>query len=194
MNDPPFYQSAHAMSEQPTELPPSVLAALACSRFLRRQLDSRAWLAERLAASVAGRLDATALRDYLRDEKVDDDNLKPVLRKLRAWVVCHVLVRDMFQSTRPRGARLRKHKCLSPLREIPAEREAGQAGGPHTVPGSPENRFLSVFQSLASNANVPGFSRPLGVRAKVQKTSGPFRSNTDLAPTCSTRLCQFLPK
>ena len=95
MNDPPFYQSAHAMSEQPTELPPSVLAALACSRFLRRQLDSRAWLAERLAASVAGRLDATALRDYLRDEKVDDDNLKPVLRKLRAWVVCHVLVRDI---------------------------------------------------------------------------------------------------
>ena len=33
--------------------------------------------------------------DFLRDEKVDDNTLKPVLRRLRAWVICHVLVRDI---------------------------------------------------------------------------------------------------
>jgi [glutamine synthetase] adenylyltransferase / [glutamine synthetase]-adenylyl-L-tyrosine phosphorylase len=83
------------MSDQPTALPQPIEDALACSRFLRRQLDSRPWLLERLATSIARPLDATALRDYLRDEKVDDNNLKPVLRKLRAWVICHALVRDI---------------------------------------------------------------------------------------------------
>jgi glutamate-ammonia-ligase adenylyltransferase len=83
------------MSEQPTALPQPIEDALACSRFLRRQLDSRPWLAERLSRSITRPLDATALRDYLRDEKVDDNNLKPVLRKLRAWVICHALVRDI---------------------------------------------------------------------------------------------------
>ena len=83
------------MSEQPTALPQAILDALACSRFLRRQLDSRSWLAARLAASIDAPLDATALRDFLRDEKIDDNSLKPVLRKLRAWVICHVLVRDI---------------------------------------------------------------------------------------------------
>ena len=70
------------MSEQPTALPQAILDALACSRFLRRQLDSRSWLAARLALSIDAPLDATALRDFLRDEKIDDNNLKPVLRKL----------------------------------------------------------------------------------------------------------------
>ena len=83
------------MSEQPTALPQPILDALSCSRFLRRQLDSRSWLAPRLAASIAAPLDATAMRDFLREEKVDDNSLKPVLRKLRAWVICHVLVRDI---------------------------------------------------------------------------------------------------
>ncbi|MBL8454430.1 MAG: bifunctional glutamine synthetase adenylyltransferase/deadenyltransferase, partial [Zoogloea sp.] len=83
------------MSEQPIALPQPILDALACSRFLRRQLDSRPWLAEKLAASIATPLDATALRDYLREEKVDDNTLKTVLRKLRAWVICHVMVRDI---------------------------------------------------------------------------------------------------
>ena len=63
MNNSAFYQSAHAMSEQPIALPQPILDALACSRFLRRQLDSRPWLAERLAASIGAPLDATALRD-----------------------------------------------------------------------------------------------------------------------------------
>ena len=83
------------MSEQPTALPQPIEDALACSRFLRRQLDSRPWLAAQLVKSIDTPLDATALRDYLRDEKVDDNNLKPVLRKLRAWVICHALVRDI---------------------------------------------------------------------------------------------------
>lgn len=83
------------MSEQPTALPQPILDALACSRFLRRQLDSRSWLAPRLAASIGAPLDATAMRDFLRDEKVDDNTLKPVLRRLRAWVICHVMVRDL---------------------------------------------------------------------------------------------------
>jgi len=83
------------MSEQPAPLPQPVQDALACSRFLRRQLDSRGWLAARLAGSIARPLDATALRDFLREEKLDENSLKPVLRKLRAWVICHVLVRDI---------------------------------------------------------------------------------------------------
>ncbi len=87
------------MSEQPKDpaaaLPPPIQEALACSRFLRRQLDSRSWLAARLSASIGARLDAGAMRDFLRTEKVDDNTLKPVLRKLRAWVICHVLVRDI---------------------------------------------------------------------------------------------------
>ena len=83
------------MSDQPTALPQSALDALACSRLLRRQLDSRPWLTERLIASIDAPLDATALRDYLRGETLDDNTLKPVLRKLRAWVICHVLVRDI---------------------------------------------------------------------------------------------------
>ena len=62
------------MSEQPTALPQAILDALACSRFLRRQLDSRSWLAARLALSIDAPLDATALRDFLRDEKIDDNN------------------------------------------------------------------------------------------------------------------------
>ena len=83
------------MSEQPNTLPQAIETALTCSRFLRRQLDSRSWLAARLASSIAAPLDATAMRDFLREEKVDDNSLKPVLRKLRAWVICHVLVRDI---------------------------------------------------------------------------------------------------
>ncbi len=87
------------MSEQPddqvTPLPQPIVAALACSRFLRRQLDSRGWLAPRLAAGIDKPLDATALRDFLRAENVDENTLKPVLRRLRAWVICHVLVRDL---------------------------------------------------------------------------------------------------
>ena len=38
------------MSEQPIALPQPILDALACSRFLRRQLDSRPWLAELVTA------------------------------------------------------------------------------------------------------------------------------------------------
>ena len=68
------------MSEQPDTLHPLVAAATAHSRFLRRQLDSRPWLAARLAASVDAPLDATALRDFLRAEHVDDSTLKPALR------------------------------------------------------------------------------------------------------------------
>lgn len=83
------------MSEQPAQLPQPLLDAIACSRFLRRQLDSRPWLTERLIASINAPLDATALRDYLRGETLNDNTLKPVLRKLRAWVICHVLVRDI---------------------------------------------------------------------------------------------------
>ncbi|HNC79079.1 MAG TPA: bifunctional [glutamate--ammonia ligase]-adenylyl-L-tyrosine phosphorylase/[glutamate--ammonia-ligase] adenylyltransferase [Rhodocyclaceae bacterium] len=83
------------MSEQPDTLHPLVAAATAHSRFLRRQLDSRPWLAARLAASVDAPLDATALRDFLRAEHVDDSTLKPALRRLRAWIIGHVMVRDL---------------------------------------------------------------------------------------------------
>ncbi|MDD3354832.1 bifunctional [glutamate--ammonia ligase]-adenylyl-L-tyrosine phosphorylase/[glutamate--ammonia-ligase] adenylyltransferase, partial [Zoogloea sp.] len=83
------------MSEQPTALPQPILDALECSRFLRRQLDSRSWLSSRLSPGLQAPLDATALRDFLREEQVTENSLKPALRKLRAWVICHTLIRDL---------------------------------------------------------------------------------------------------
>ncbi len=83
------------MSEASAPLPAAVQHAVSCSRFLARQLASRSWLADALARSIEHPLSAAALRDFLHAEKVDENTLKPALRKLRAWVICHAMVRDL---------------------------------------------------------------------------------------------------
>jgi glutamate-ammonia-ligase adenylyltransferase len=65
------------------------------SRFLRRMLDSRAWLAAALAQSLDRPMSADMIQDYLSAAQPDEDNLHATLRNLRAWVLCHILVRDL---------------------------------------------------------------------------------------------------
>ncbi|NTV12048.1 MAG: bifunctional glutamine synthetase adenylyltransferase/deadenyltransferase, partial [Zoogloea sp.] len=90
-----YSHPAVTMSYNLPDLPEPVRNAIDCSRFLRRQLESRPWLAGRLAATLERPLDAAMLRAFLHDEGLDEANLKPVLRKLRAWAISHILVRDL---------------------------------------------------------------------------------------------------
>lgn len=73
-----------------------ITRAARLSRFLRRMLDSRDWLAERLATSTAGPIDAEAMRAFLTTSgPLDDDRLPAALRQLRTWVIAHLAVRDL---------------------------------------------------------------------------------------------------
>ncbi len=83
------------MSLAPVLLPAAVHAAMPMSRYLQRTLDSRPWLAETLAASLARPLDAAAMRAFIAARGADETALRPVLRQLRAWVMCHLIVRDL---------------------------------------------------------------------------------------------------
>jgi [glutamine synthetase] adenylyltransferase / [glutamine synthetase]-adenylyl-L-tyrosine phosphorylase len=76
----------------PTE---SIRYAASLSRFLQRMLGSRPWLQACLEASVAAPLDEPAMLAFLHSAKLDGDNLRSVLRRLRAWVLCHLVVRDL---------------------------------------------------------------------------------------------------
>ncbi|MDY0012471.1 MAG: bifunctional [glutamate--ammonia ligase]-adenylyl-L-tyrosine phosphorylase/[glutamate--ammonia-ligase] adenylyltransferase [Rhodocyclaceae bacterium] len=78
--------------ENPIE---SIHNAAGFSRFLTRGLAARSWLQARLEASVCAPLDAEAMRAFLAAAGLNEENLKPVLRHLRAWVISHVLVRDL---------------------------------------------------------------------------------------------------
>lgn len=69
--------------------------AASLSRFLQRMLDSRPWLAERLAQTLHAPLDADAMQGFLAESGLDETNLRPSLRKLRTWVITHVLTRDL---------------------------------------------------------------------------------------------------
>lgn len=69
--------------------------AASLSRFLQRMLDSRPWLAERLAQTLHAPLDAAAMQAFVAEAGLDDARLRASLRKLRTWVVSHVLTRDL---------------------------------------------------------------------------------------------------
>ena len=75
--------------------PPALAHAAGFSRFLRRLLESRPWLAERLSASIAAPLDAAAMQAFLGERATCADNLRANLRDLRSWVITHVMVRDL---------------------------------------------------------------------------------------------------
>ncbi|MDR1661913.1 MAG: bifunctional [glutamate--ammonia ligase]-adenylyl-L-tyrosine phosphorylase/[glutamate--ammonia-ligase] adenylyltransferase [Azoarcus sp.] len=65
------------------------------SRFLQRMLDSRPWLAECLADGLGRTLDGEAMRAFITRHGDDETHLRSALRHLRAWVLCHLIVRDL---------------------------------------------------------------------------------------------------
>ena len=89
-------------------LPTAVHNARRFSRYLSRMLDCQPWLAEALAASIAGPIGATQMEDFIsaRESALGgaDLALRPALRQLRMWVLCHLIVRDL--------------SCAAPLAEV----------------------------------------------------------------------------
>jgi len=83
------------MSCDLSALPDDIRHAADLSRFLRRMLDSRPWLGAQLAAHLDRPVDAEAMQTFLAERGLGADRLKPALRELRTWVICHVLTRDL---------------------------------------------------------------------------------------------------
>ena len=83
------------MSCDLSALPDDIRHAAGLSRFLRRMLDSRPWLGGQLAAHLDQTVDADAMQAFLAGRGICAETLKPALRELRTWVICHVLVRDL---------------------------------------------------------------------------------------------------
>lgn len=73
----------------------ALLRASELSRYVRRMLDSRSWLREQLQASTVAAIDADAMRAFLGTDAMSEDALPAALRRLRAWVLCHLAVRDL---------------------------------------------------------------------------------------------------
>ncbi|MCB1917303.1 MAG: bifunctional [glutamate--ammonia ligase]-adenylyl-L-tyrosine phosphorylase/[glutamate--ammonia-ligase] adenylyltransferase [Rhodocyclaceae bacterium] len=65
------------------------------SRFLQRQLQSRPWLAECLAGSVDRPLEENGMRAWLAEQTPNEHGVADVLRRLRAWTLCHLAYRDL---------------------------------------------------------------------------------------------------
>ncbi len=75
--------------------PEIIRRATRLSRFLQRMLDSRPWLAERLADGLGQPLDRDAMRAFIARQGSDEAQLRPALRQLRTWALCHLAVRDL---------------------------------------------------------------------------------------------------
>ncbi|MCB1955160.1 MAG: bifunctional [glutamate--ammonia ligase]-adenylyl-L-tyrosine phosphorylase/[glutamate--ammonia-ligase] adenylyltransferase [Rhodocyclaceae bacterium] len=65
------------------------------SRFLARQLASRPWLADQLALGIDRPLTADTMRAWLEAQAPAADALPDHLRRLRAWVLGHLVIRDI---------------------------------------------------------------------------------------------------
>lgn len=84
------------MSAAHIPLPDLIAQTRPLSRFLGRMLDSRPWLQATLEAGLAAPLGAAAMRAFLEDAGYrDPEALRPALRKLRAWTLSHLAVRDL---------------------------------------------------------------------------------------------------
>ena len=79
----------------PTSPAAAIASARGFSHYLDRMLNSRAWLAATLVAHLDRALTVADLRDFIAARQPDDDSLPAVLRDLRTWTLCHVLVRDL---------------------------------------------------------------------------------------------------
>ncbi|MCL2591095.1 MAG: bifunctional [glutamate--ammonia ligase]-adenylyl-L-tyrosine phosphorylase/[glutamate--ammonia-ligase] adenylyltransferase [Betaproteobacteria bacterium] len=76
-------------------VPEIIRRATLQSRFLQRMLDSRPWLAACLADGLDQVLDGDAMRTFITRQGSDEAQLRPALRQLRTWVLCHLAVRDL---------------------------------------------------------------------------------------------------
>ncbi len=70
------------------------------SRWLARMLDSQQhWLPAQLAAHFDTALDADAMREFIEAQEAEFGDsaqaLRPALRRLRTWVLSHLIVRDL---------------------------------------------------------------------------------------------------
>jgi [glutamine synthetase] adenylyltransferase / [glutamine synthetase]-adenylyl-L-tyrosine phosphorylase len=65
------------------------------SRFLQTQLTARPWLAPRVAKLLDRPLERADLLAFLDEEPLTDANLGQRLRRLRAYVYAHAMVRDL---------------------------------------------------------------------------------------------------
>lgn len=80
------------------DVPAAIEHAAGLSRYLARMLGCRPWLAETLAASIAGPVDAAAMQAFIAGRGADEASLRATLRHLRTWVLCHLIVRDLAGS------------------------------------------------------------------------------------------------
>ncbi len=70
--------------------------ALAASRYLQRELNARGWLLPLLEETLDTALGSLAMKEFLNSEVQDEARLKPGLRRLRSWVLCHTAARDLL--------------------------------------------------------------------------------------------------
>ncbi|MFU2487441.1 bifunctional [glutamate--ammonia ligase]-adenylyl-L-tyrosine phosphorylase/[glutamate--ammonia-ligase] adenylyltransferase [Thauera sp. WH-1] len=91
------------MSSLPHAAPPGLAPAIAearrYSRYLARMLDSQPWLASALAGSIERPLSDADMQAFIAAREAlsgsADAALRPALRQLRTWVLCHLIVRDL---------------------------------------------------------------------------------------------------
>lgn len=83
------------MTSDAASLPLPLQRAAELSRFFRRMLDSRPWLARTLADTFDEKVDHDAMRAFLDTHDLDEEKLPEALRRLRTWVICHQLARDL---------------------------------------------------------------------------------------------------
>lgn len=86
------------LPDAPASLAAPIAQARRFSRYLSRMLDCNPWLAPQLDASIAAPLGSDAMAAFLAARQGGEDPvpaLRPALRKLRTWVLCHLIVRDL---------------------------------------------------------------------------------------------------
>ncbi len=78
---------------------PAIAEARRHSRYLARMLDSQPWLTAALAASIDRPLTDADMQAFIAAREAvsggADAALRPALRQLRTWVLCHLIVRDL---------------------------------------------------------------------------------------------------
>lgn len=83
------------MSLDHANLQDAITTAARHSRYLNRMLQSRAWLGDALTTNLHRALDADAMRHWLASHQPTEETLPSVLRRLRIWVMSHLIVRDI---------------------------------------------------------------------------------------------------
>ena len=76
-------------------VPSALERALACSRYLRRLLESRPQLRQEIADTLHAPFGLEDIRAFLARQPLTEETLKGALRRLRARVFAHVATRDL---------------------------------------------------------------------------------------------------